>query len=100
MMQQPYLSIIGLAYRARKCATGTETIIEQIRMKKAKLILIAKDASDRTKKQLYDKCNTYHIPYIEVGDRKTLGSAIGKSDRVAIAILDKGFANKLQTLLL
>lgn|SRR5690625_1369651 len=99
-MHQRYLSILGLAYRARKCVTGTETIVEHIRTKKAKVVLVARDASERTKKLLHDKCNTYNVPYIEVGKRKALGSAIGKSERVAIAILDEGFATKLQTLLL
>lgn len=99
-MTKKYLSIIGLAYRARKCVTGTEMIIDHIRRKKAKLVLVAKDTSERTKKQIEGKCKSYDIPYIEVGNRLALGSAIGKSERVAIAILDEGFAKKLQSLLL
>lgn len=99
-MKNNYLNIIGLAYRARKCSTGEETIIKDVREKRAKLILIASDSSDRTKKKLMDKCKSFHIPYIEVEDRVTLGNAIGKSDRVAVAILDGGFAKKIQSLLL
>lgn len=94
-----YLNVLGLAFRARKCSTGEETIIQDIRKSKAKLILIANDISEVTKKKITDKCETFDIPYMEVDDRRTLAHAIGKSERVAIAILDKGFAKKIFTLL-
>lgn len=98
-MKNNYLNIVGLAYRARKCVTGEDLIIQHIRNKSAKLILIATDISERTKKKLIDKCNTFDVPYIEVDDRQTLGNAIGKRERVAIAISDEGFAKKLESLL-
>lgn len=99
-MKNNYLNIVGLTYRARKCSTGEETIIQDIREQKAKLLLIASDISEQSKKKYTDKCKTFNVPYIEVdNDRQTLGYAIGKSERVAIAILDDGFAKKLQTLL-
>lgn len=98
-MKNNYLNLLGLAYRARKCSTGEDTIIDDIRTNRAKLILIANDISEGTKKKLTDKCNTFHVPYMEVDDRLTIAHAIGKSDRVAIAILDDGFAKKIITLL-
>lgn len=98
-MKNNYLNIVGLAYRARKCSTGEELIIKDIQTRKAKLLLIANDISEQTKKKLTDKCKSYEIPYVEVDDRVTLASAIGKQERVAIAILEQGFANKIQTLL-
>ncbi len=99
MMKKNYLNFLGLAYRARKCSTGEETIIQDIQKNKAKLILIANDISTVTKKKITDKCKTFHVPYMEVDDRATLAHAIGKSERVAIAILDEGFAKKMITLL-
>lgn len=90
--------MVGLAYRARKCSTG-ETIMKDIQAQKVKLLLIANDVSAQTRKKLTDKCKTYHVPYMEVDDRVTLASAIGKQERVAVAILDDGFANKIQMLL-
>jgi|SRR5690625_4977522 len=99
-MNNRYLNIVGLAYRARKCSTGEETIIKDIQKNRAKLILIADDISIATRKKLTDKCDSFQVPYIEVDNRKKLGNAIGKSERVALAILDEGFARKLQSLLL
>ncbi|HIV75742.1 MAG TPA: YlxQ family RNA-binding protein [Candidatus Pseudogracilibacillus intestinigallinarum] len=98
-MKSNYLNLVGLANRARKITTGEELIIKDIQAGKVSLLLIADDVGDQTKKKLQDKCTTYQVPYMEVDDRYTLGHAIGKSERVAIAILDNGFAKKIRTLL-
>ncbi|MGX4669270.1 YlxQ family RNA-binding protein [Cerasibacillus sp. JNUCC 74] len=98
-MKNNYLNILGLAFRAGKCTLGEEAIIKDIRTNRAKLILLASDIGPQTKKKLTDKCKTYEIPYAIVDDRETLSKAIGKTQRVAIAILDEGFAVKLRSLL-
>src|SRR5699024_444874 len=99
-MKANYLNMLGLAARARKIATGEELIIKEIQTNRAKLVLLANDISERSKKTLTNKCNYYKVPYIEVDDRYTLGNAISKGERVAIAIADQGFAKKIQSLLL
>lgn len=88
-----------MAYRARKCTLGEDLIIKDIQNKRAKIVLIASDISDNTKKKIIDKCKTYEIDFKVVDDRETLGQAMGKSNRVAIAITDHGFAKKFRTLL-
>jgi len=98
-MKSNYLNILGLAFRAGKCSTGEEVIIKAIQRNKANLILIANDTGKQTFKKLTNKCTYYNVPYIVVDDRETLSQAIGQSKRVAVAISDKGFAEKLQTLL-
>ena len=99
-MTNTYLNMIGLAYRARKLSTGEETILRDIQTKRAKLVLIASDIGYQTEKKLTDKCKTYNVPFKVVDDRETIAAAIGKSARVAIAVLDAGFAKKIQSLLL
>ena len=91
--------MIGLAYRAGKCSLGEETILKDIRSNRAKLVIIASDIGPQTKKKLTDKCKYYEVPYRIADDRETLSNAIGKSHRVAIAILDTGFAAKIKSLL-
>jgi len=98
-MKNNYLNMIGLAYRAGKCSLGEETILKDIRSNRAKLVLLANDIGPQTKKKLTNKCNFYHVPYVIADDRETLSNAIGKSQRVAIAILDAGFAAKISALL-
>ncbi|WP_163971258.1 YlxQ family RNA-binding protein [Oceanobacillus halotolerans] len=94
-----YLNIVGLAFRARKCSIGEESIIRDIKGKRAKLVLLANDTGAQTRKKITDKCNSYGIPLRIVDDRETLSQAIGKSHRVAVAILDEGFATKIKSLL-
>ncbi|MFD2760336.1 L7Ae/L30e/S12e/Gadd45 family ribosomal protein [Lentibacillus juripiscarius] len=98
-MKNNYLNIVGLAYRAGKCSIGEDTIVKDIRQKRAKLVLLASDIGPRTQKKLMNKCHTYEVPFAFVDDRETLSNAIGKSQRVAAAILDEGFAAKIQSLL-
>lgn len=93
-----YLNLLGLAFRAGKCSLGEDAILRDIRSGKAKLVLLAKDTGEQTKKRITDKCKFYHVPYqIVEEERDTLSHAIGKSQRVAIAILDAGFAKKIKS---
>ena len=98
-MKNNYLNLVGLAYRARKCSLGEETIVKDIQRKRAKLVLIASDIGPQTKKKITDKCKSYDVPYRMIENREVLGHAIGKDARVVVAILDGGFAKKLLTLL-
>ncbi|WP_226034907.1 YlxQ family RNA-binding protein [Aquibacillus saliphilus] len=98
-MSKDYLNLLGLAYRAKKCTLGEESIIRDIQRQKAKLVLLASDAGENSRKKITDKCSYYQIPLIVVDDRDTISHAIGKSGRVAIAIIDSGFAVKITSLL-
>lgn len=99
-MNNNHLNLLGLAYRAGKCSLGEDAILRDVRSNKAKLVLLANDIGDQTKKKLTDKCSFYEVPLIIVNEgREEFSNAIGKSQRVAIAILDAGFAKKISTLL-
>ena len=54
-------SLIGLAYRANKVSYGVKAM-EKIAKKKCYLVVLADDASEKTKKKVFDKCATYQIP--------------------------------------
>ncbi|MGE6893630.1 MULTISPECIES: YlxQ family RNA-binding protein [Priestia] len=96
---EKWLSFLGLANRARKLISGEELVIGEVRKKKAKLVLLAGDASDNTTKKVIDKCTYYQVPVRTVVDRYVLGEAIGKDARVVVAVMDSGFAKKLITML-
>src|SRR5699024_10598946 len=97
--EKSVLNLAGIAYRARKVTLGVDTIISDIQNGRVSFVLIASDAQKNSKKQLIDKCHTYNVSHAEVANRQALGSAVGKQDRVAIGIMDKGFARKFQSLL-
>jgi ribosomal protein L7Ae-like RNA K-turn-binding protein len=99
MNSNGWMSILGLANRARKIISGEELSVKEIRSGKAKLVLLAADASANTTKKITDKCKTYHVPLKIVDNRYSLGKAIGKEARVVAAVIDEGFAKKLLALL-
>lgn len=86
------LSALGMAMRAGKLVTGDETVLKAVRGGKVRLVIVAEDASDNTKKKYRDKCATYGVPLEEAFDRAALGAAIGKEERVLVGIADAGFA--------
>ena len=99
MKQQQWVSLLGLANRARKCVSGEELVIKEIQKNRAKLVILAKDASKNTIKKISNKCHYYSVPLHFVSDRFTLGQSIGKDARVVVAVIEQGFARKLQSLL-
>lgn len=91
-MKKNTLGVIGLAARARGIVIGTNQVLEAIRGNKAKLVLIASDVSDNTRKQLKDKA-AYYSTMIEELDITTeeLGRAVGHSNTASIAFTDGNF---------
>lgn len=90
-MKNKTLSLLGLAYRARKVIIGEKAILEVIQNNQARLIIIASDSSQLTKKKITDKCKYYHIKYICLGRKDELGKSIGKELVSILAIIDDGF---------
>lgn len=87
--------MLGLAMRAGFVVTGEERVVQSIRSGQAKLVFIANDAGFNTNKKLTDKASYYDVPLLNHLDRRTLGHALGKGERVAVAVIDHGFAGKL-----
>ncbi|EUJ31750.1 hypothetical protein MFLO_08062 [Listeria floridensis FSL S10-1187] len=98
-MDEKFLQLLGLAYRAKKITTGEELVLKAIRSGKASLVLLAGDVSSGTEKKIRNKCEYYEVDLRKLLTREELGGAIGKESRAIIAILDKGFAKKLKELL-
>lgn len=96
MLDKNKASLLGLAMRARKIVTG-DVLLKNIRQQKVFFVLIAEDASENTKKKYVDKCTYYHIDYQIHGKIDDISRAVGKENRVALGILDKGFANKIKS---
>ena len=99
MEQNRWMSLLGLANRARKTVSGEELVIREVRRGRTKLVILARDASENTRKKVTDKCTYYKVPVRFVPDRSLLGQAIGKDERVVVAVMEAGFAGKLSELL-
>lgn len=86
------LGTLGLAMKAGNVVSGEFMTEKAIRDGRAKLVMVATDASANTKKKFSDSCHFYHVPYVEFSDKDTLGKAIGKTFRASLAITERGFA--------
>ncbi|WP_123040085.1 L7Ae/L30e/S12e/Gadd45 family ribosomal protein [Cohnella candidum] len=95
MTANKVLSRLGLAMRAGKLVSGEETVLKAIRGGEAKLVVLAKDASDNTGKKMADKCGSYGVPLVVGFTRYELGWAVGKPERVMFAVTDQGFADMI-----
>ena len=93
MAQNKILSLLGLSMRGRNLASGEFQTLEAIKMGNAFMVIVARDASDNTKKLFHDKCSFYEVPVYEYGSKEELGRAIGKDLRSSLAVCDEGLAN-------
>ena len=96
MRQSKALSLISLATKAGKSASGEFCTEKEVKSGKASLVIIADDASDNTKKKFRNMCDFYHVPICFYKDKDTLGHAMGKQFRASLAILDQGFAKGIR----
>lgn len=89
------LSLVSLATKAGKTASGEFCTEKEVKTGMAELVIVAEDASDNTKKKFKNMCNFYEVPIYFYGDKDTLGHAMGKEFRASLAILDEGFAKEI-----
>lgn len=86
------LSLISLATKAGKTASGEFCTEKEVKSGYAELVIVAEDASENTKKKFKNMCEFYEVPIYFYGDKDTLGHAMGKEFRATLAITDQGFA--------
>ena len=90
------LNMIGLAKRAGKVSTGSFICEKMIKSRTAKLVVLASDASENTKKTIGDGCKFYGVKMIETADMDALGHAVGADAlRAVISVNDSNFANAI-----
>ncbi|MBS4770174.1 ribosomal L7Ae/L30e/S12e/Gadd45 family protein [Carnobacteriaceae bacterium zg-ZUI240] len=94
---QKQLNLFGLATRAGMLVSGEETVLSEVKKNKAKLVVIANDLSENTKKKMMDKCHYYKVDCIEQFTTIEMSQAIGKK-RSILAFTDNGFANSFKKL--
>ncbi|GFI37931.1 ribosomal L7Ae/L30e/S12e/Gadd45 family protein [Lachnospiraceae bacterium 50-23] len=96
MGQSKVLSLISLATKAGKVASGEFCTEKEIKSGNASLVMVAGDASDNTKKRFQNMCDFYKVPICFYKDKDTLGHAMGKEFRASLAVLDEGFAKGIR----
>ncbi len=94
-MNDKVISLLGLAERAGKIASGEFAAEKAVKTGKARLIIVAEDASDNTKKMFTNMCTHYKVPIYLFGTKEELGHAMGQEFRASLSVEDAGFAKTL-----
>ncbi len=82
-------SLLGLAQRSGCLVSGDVAVREALVRGKAKLLVIAGNATARTKQELSSLAEKYSIPVVVFGTKEHIGALIGKSPRSSAAFLDE-----------
>ena len=96
MINKKILGLIGLSAKAGKVDFGADSVEIQIKKRKSKLIIIAEDASNRTKEKFVNLSKINNIPYIVLGKIEEISNAIGKPNKAIISIKDSNLSNEIQ----
>lgn len=86
------LGMIGLATKSGKVISGMDAVVESVQKHKAKLVIIAVDTSEKSKKNIKYVCTNNDINVIELSTIERLSNVIGKKNRAILSITDKNFS--------
>ena len=95
MNENKIYNLLSMAQRANKVVSGDFAVEKAVQGRKARLILVAGDAAEETKKKYQHLAEEATIKLYYLFDREKLGHCIGKEYRAVAAVLDKGFADAL-----
>lgn len=88
-------ALLGFAQKAGRVVSGFTAVLRAIDGRKAELIVVAGDASSRTRRGVEEAAREGRVPVVTWGSMADLGKAVGKPDRAVVAICDSGFARAL-----
>ncbi len=91
--ERSILGLLGLALRAKKARAGATAVESSIRSGKARLVLIARDSSDGTKKLFMKLSRRFDVPFIEQHSQDEYGVCFNGAPRSVVAVMDRHFAN-------
>ncbi len=89
-------SYIGIALKAGRASRGLFAVERDVKRKKAFLVIVAKDASDNTKKDFSNMCAYYETPLVFLKSKDELGRITGREYCACVAINDEGIAKALR----
>jgi len=89
------MKLLGLARRAGAVATGTEAVRQAVRGGQARLVLFAGDASPVQVEKVEKALNRHAVPRARLGDRASLGAAVGHAPLSAVAVTSASLAGQV-----
>lgn len=100
IQERKILGMIGLSAKAGNMVCGTDATIQDIERHKVSLVIVAKDSSEKTRKNMKFICDKNKVRIIEFGKINDLSQAIGKNNKAIIGIKSKNIAQGIENLLI
>ncbi len=100
LLNDKLLTILGFASKARKLSCGMNAVIRTVKMKKAKLVLVACDISQKSLKEVEFYCSENKVRVLRLEDRtiESLSKAVGHRCGI-ISVNDIQFSDSIVALL-
>ena len=94
-MTRPWLALLGMAQRAGRLLSGTETVSAAVRRGQVALIVAATDLSSKTKERLSRLAQAHRIRLLFGAGRAELGAATGQAGRGVYGVTQEDFATAI-----
>lgn len=91
-------SLLGFAQNAGAVVSGEQAVETALRRSRAKLVLVAADASENTRNKFEQMARRLNTPLLCLWDKEQLGHCIGKQHRAVAAVTDRLFAASIARL--
>ncbi len=85
-------SLLGFAQKAGQLVSGEQGVEALLRRGSLFLVLLAEDSAPNTKTKFVRLAESCGVPVFLVGDKISLGMALGKSRRAIVGVRERKFA--------
>ena len=87
---------MGFARKSGNLISGSNTCVFSMKKGKVRLLLIAEDASENTKKKMTSEAKAGNVQVRIFGDSGEMSRAVGESGRTVFGITDENFAKVIK----
>ena len=94
MQKQKALNLLGLATRARKLISGTDTVIAGLKKKQVKIVIVASDLHENSDEKVRRAAKNAGVKVFDTFTSEELNHAIGKNRKV-LGVTDAGFSKSI-----
>ena len=94
-MTNKIYGLLGICAKAGDIVSGADITIETVETKKAKVVIVAQNCSEKTIKNMKFICEKNKVPIYVFGSIEEISKAIGKNNRGIIAIKNENIAREV-----
>ncbi|MGI6031748.1 MAG: L7Ae/L30e/S12e/Gadd45 family ribosomal protein [Eubacteriales bacterium] len=96
--EKKLLSFLGIARKAGALTVGAQLSLAAVKDKKAKLLIVARDASDNTRADCEKAKKWKKLTLLTLFSKQELGSVVGKEEVSVAAVTSREFADNVKRL--